>query len=147
MENEPFENISKALDVRFEPTSEIQAKREAFKHIKRDREEILANDFNHARDNIKELIETGKQAVDGIMKVAIESDSPRAYEVASLLIKTISELNKDLMVVHEKSENIQKEKVTNITNNSIYVGSTTDLQNLINKARSNQKEPDELTSE
>jgi len=147
MENEPFENISKALDVRFEPTSEIQAKREAFKYIKRDREEILANDFNHARDNIKELIETGKQAVDGIMKVAIESDSPRAYEVASLLIKTISELNKDLMVVHEKSENIQKEKVTNITNNSIYVGSTTDLQNLINKARSNQKEPDELTSE
>jgi hypothetical protein len=147
MENEPFENISKALDVRFEPTSEIQAKREAFKHIKRDREEVLANDFNHARDNIKELIETGKQAVDGIMKVAIESDSPRAYEVASLLIKTISELNKDLMVVHEKSENIQKEKVTNITNNSIYVGSTTDLQNLINKARSNQKEPDELTSE
>jgi len=135
------------LDVRFEPTSEIQAKREAFKHIKRDREEVLANDFNHARDNIKELIETGKQAVDGIMKVAIESDSPRAYEVASLLIKTISELNKDLMVVHEKSENIQKEKVTNITNNSIYVGSTTDLQNLINKARSNQKEPDELTSE
>ncbi len=131
MENEPFENISKALDVRFEPTSEIQAKREAFKHIKRDREEVLANDFNHARDNIKELIETGKQAVDGIMKVAIESDSPRAYEVASLLIKTISELNKDLMVVHEKSENIQKEKVTNITNNSIYVGSTTDLQNLI----------------
>ena len=147
MENEPFENISKALDVRFEPTSEIQAKREAFKHIKKDREEVLANDFNHARDNIKELIETGKQAVDGIMKVAIESDSPRAYEVASLLIKTISELNKDLMVVHEKSENIQKEKVTNITNNSIYVGSTTDLQNLINKARSNQKEPDELTSE
>ena len=147
MENEPFENISKALDVRFEPTSEIQAKREAFKHIKRDREEVLANDFNHARDNIKELIETGKQAVDGIMKVAIESDSPRAYEVASLLIKTISELNKDLMVVHEKSENIQKEKVTNITNNSIYVGSTTDLQNLITKARSNQQEPDELTSE
>jgi hypothetical protein len=147
MENEPFENISKALDVRFEPTSEIQAKREAFKHIKRDREEVLANDFNHARDNIKELIETGKQAVDGIMKVAIESDSPRAYEVASLLIKTISELNKDLMDVHDKSENIQKEKVTNITNNSIYVGSTTDLQNLINKARSNQKEPDELTSE
>lgn len=147
MENEPFENISKALDVRFEPTSEIQAKREAFKHIKRDREEVLANDFNHARDNIKELIETGKQAVDGIMKVAIESDSPRAYEVASLLIKTISELNKDLMVVHEKSENIQKEKVTNITNNSIYVGSTTDLQNLINKARSNKKEPDELASE
>jgi hypothetical protein len=44
------------------------------------------------------------------------------------------------MVVHEKSENIQKEKVTNITNNSIYVGSTTDLQNLINKSRSQTKE-------
>ncbi len=142
MENEPFENISKALDVAFEPSS-VEDKKEVVKKIKRDREEILSSDFQLARENIKELINTGKEAVDGIMKVAIESDSPRAYEVASLLIKTIAELNKDLMVVHEKSENIQKEKVTNITNNSIYVGSTTDLQNLINRNRSNQKDLNE----
>lgn len=78
-------------------------------------------------------------ALDGIMKVANASDSPRAYEVAALLLKTVSEMNKDLIVVHEKTENIQREKITNITNNSIYVGSTTDLQNLINKSRAQNK--------
>ena len=104
------------------------------------KEEVLEADFNSARTNMKELINNGMDALDGIMKVASASDSPRAYEVAALLLKTLSDMNKDLMVVHEKSENIQKEKVTNITNNSIYVGSTTDLQNLINKSRSQTKE-------
>ena len=78
-------------------------------------------------------------ALDGIMKVAEASDSPRAYEVTALLLKTISEMNKDLITMHEKNANIQKEKVTNITNNSIYVGSTTDLQNLINRERAQDK--------
>jgi hypothetical protein len=110
------------------------------KEIKRSKEEVLEADFNSARTNMKELINNGMDALDGIMKVASASDSPRAYEVAALLLKTLSDMNKDLMVVHEKSENIQKEKVTNITNNSIYVGSTTDLQNLINKSRSQTKE-------
>jgi hypothetical protein len=140
MQNDPFENISKALEVNFEPSSEVPEVKPIVREIKRTKEEVLSGDFNTARENIKELISSGMDAVDGIMKVAIESDSPRAYEVASLLLKTISELNKDLMIVHEKSENIQREKITNITNNSIYVGSTTDLQNLINKSRAQSKE-------
>ena len=93
-----------------------------------------------ARSNMKELLNNGMNALDGIMKVAEASDSPRAYEVAALLIKTLSDVNKDLIGMHEKNANIQKEKITNITNNSIYVGSTTDLQNLINKDRAQDKD-------
>lgn len=142
MIDEDFTKLSKALEVDFVPSAQIETVEKQVKEIKRTKEEVLNNDFNSARVNIKDLIDTGMNAVDGIMKVAIASDSPRAYEVASLLIKTVAELNKDLIVVHEKTENIQKEKVTNITNNSIYVGSTTDLQNLINKSRSQRKEID-----
>ena len=140
--NDPFENISKALDVDFIPDSKEDKKLIA-KEIKRTKEEVLNNDFDSARLNMKDLINNGMDALDGIMKVATASDSPRAYEVAALILKTVAEMNKDLMTLHEKSENIQKEKVTNITNNSIYVGSTTDLQNLINKSRA----PKELTDE
>ena len=139
MSKDPFENISKALETTFEKNPE-KKDIQIVKEIKRSKEEVLEADFNSARTNMKELINNGMDALDGIMKVASASDSPRAYEVASLLLKTLSDINKDLMVVHEKSENIQKEKVTNITNNSIYVGSTTDLQNLINKSRSQTKE-------
>jgi len=76
------------------------------------------------------------------MRVAEAGDSPRAYEVASLLLKTVTEMNKDLIDIHKKAKDAEKENVTikNTTNNSIYVGSTTDLQNLINKSRSQYKD-------
>ena len=141
MSKDPFENISKALDTTFDKAPE-KKDIQVIKEIKRSKEEVLEADFNSARTNMKELINNGMDALDGIMKVASASDSPRAYEVAALLLKTLSDMNKDLMTVHEKSENIQKEKVTNITNNPIYVGSTTELQNLINKSRSQNKQID-----
>jgi len=77
------------------------------------------------------------------LKVATEGDSPRAYEVAAQMIKTVSEANKDLIDLHKKMKEIKREDITlnqnNTTNNSIYVGSTTDLQDLINQSRSAKK--------
>jgi hypothetical protein len=135
---DPFENIAKALDVTTSQEAPLD-KAPSKKEIKRTREEVLSHDFNDARINIKELISNGMDALDGIMKVASASDSPRAYEVAALLLKTVTDMNKDLITVHEKAENIEREKNTVINNNSIYVGSTTDLQNLINQSRSQKK--------
>ena len=139
-DDNPIEKISKALDIDFEPSKMEGDIKEAKKEIKKIKAEKLDIDFSVARGNVKELISNGMEALDGIMKVATASDSPRAYEVAALLLKTISDMNKDLIVLHEKTESIQKEKITNITNNSIYVGSTTDLQNLINKERAQRKD-------
>jgi len=115
--------------------------------LKRERREQLLNtDFDSARDGIKELIGTGMDAVDGIMRVATAGDSPRAYEVAATLLKTLSEMNKDLLDLHTKANEADKDKVSikNTTNNSIYVGSTTDLQNLLNKSRSQFKSGENL---
>ena len=138
-DEEPIEKISKALDVSFTPTEAENTNKEIKKQAKEVKARKLDVDFAAARSNMKELISNGMNALDGIMKVAEASDSPRAYEVTALLLKTISEMNKDLIGIHEKNANIQKEKVTNITNNSIYVGSTTDLQNLINRERAQDK--------
>jgi hypothetical protein len=139
-DEEPIEKISKALDVSFTPTEAENTNKEIKKQAKEVKARKLDVDFAAARTNMKELISNGMNALDGIMKVAEASDSPRAYEVTALLLKTISEMNKDLIGIHEKNANIQKEKVTNITNNSIYVGSTTDLQNLINRERAQDKQ-------
>jgi hypothetical protein len=139
--DDPIDNISKALDISFEKITDdvASASTEIKAEAKKIKAEHLDIDFSHARGNMKELISNGMNALDGIMRVAEASDSPRAYEVAALLLKTMSDINKDLIGIHEKNANIQKEKVTNITNNSIYVGSTTDLQNIINKERSQNK--------
>lgn len=134
------EKISEALNVEYEPSvKEITLDKKDIQRIKREkRENSLHTDFESARQNINDMIHTGMEAVDGIMKVAIAGDSPRAYEVASLLLKTISDMNKDLIDIHKKANDADREKITNIntTNNSIYVGSTTDLQNILNKSRS-----------
>jgi hypothetical protein len=55
-------------------------------------------------------------------------------------------MNKDLLDLHTKANEADKDKVSikNTTNNSIYVGSTTDLQNLLNKSRSQFKSGENL---
>ena len=83
----------------------------------------------------------GKEAIDGILKVATEGDSPRAYEVVAQLLKTVSEINKDIMDLHKQVKEINKEEhvYNQNTTNAIYVGSTSDLQDIINPERSRAK--------
>jgi len=132
------EKISTALNVLFEkePCSNI-----IVPDVTTEKNETLRGDFVSARKNIHSLIITGMDAMEGIVKVATESDSPRAYEVLTNMMKTLSEMNKDLIDIHDKLNSAETKKVTvkNTTNNSIYVGSTSDLQNLINKERSPMK--------
>jgi len=57
----------------------------------------VETDTNFARSNIKDLIAKGNFAVDEILQVAKHSEHPRAYEVAGALIKSMADLNKDLL--------------------------------------------------
>lgn len=88
-------------------------------------------DYEFARKNLRELIGNGTEGLKGIMKVATESDSPRAYEVLANTIKTLAEINVNLMDVSAKFAETNKVTVKNNTNNSIFVGTTKDLQKLL----------------
>ena len=103
-------------------------------------------DYQMVRDNLKHIIETSGVAIDGILNVASEGESPRAYEVVSQLIKTTLEANESLVDLHKKIKDIEKvdeskdKEQANVTNNSIYVGSTTELLDMI---RDNKSEDDD----
>ena len=89
-------------------------------------------DYQMVRDNLKGIIETSSIAIDGILNVASEGESPRAYEVVSQLIKTATDANKDLISLHKQIKDIEKaddkkEEKTQVTNNALYVGSTKEL--------------------
>ncbi len=137
------EKISEALNTEFKPNQS----KELSKSIPPNAKEIEVKaddsekDYWLVRKNMKELIKQGEDAIDGIIKVATEGDAPRAYEVAAQMIKTVAEVNKDLMDLHKKVKEINKEEinVNNTTNQSIYVGSTSELQDLINQERSRTK--------
>jgi hypothetical protein len=101
----------------------------------------IDSDFEYARQNLKELIEKGKDSLENAISLAESLDSPRGFEVVSNFAKQLAEMNKDLIDLHQQKKNIQKEEITvnNKTTNAIYVGSTSDLQDIVNQSRSRKK--------
>jgi hypothetical protein len=98
-------------------------------------------DYALVQDNFKQLMSTGNVALESALKVATESDSPRAFEVVAILLKTMADLNNNVLDVHKKAKDTTNSKVEiKQTNNSVFVGSTKDLQNILNKERSTDKE-------
>ena len=47
----------------------------------------IQKDYEYTRANLYSLIEKGQETLNGIMELAGESASPRAYEVAGQIIK------------------------------------------------------------
>ena len=96
-------------------------------------------DYEYARENLKLFIEQGKVAMENIIFLAKEGESPRAYEVVGQLIKTLSDTNKDLLDLGKKVKDLKSKKddttqqpSQHITN-ALFVGSTAELQKLIGK--------------
>ena len=76
------------------------------------------------------MIEKGQESLDGIMELAQESDSPRAYEVAGQIIKSVADTTDKLMDLQKKMKELNKEEDSgpkSVTNNALFVGSTAEL--------------------
>lgn len=91
----------------------------------------IEDDYLVARKKLNDLIGKSQQALDGMLNVALASDSPRAYEVVGQLIKTTGDAAKDLLDLQAKKKRLREEepKKQNIDtqNNIIFSGSTSDL--------------------
>ena len=96
-------------------------------------EDVNEDDFKYSRENLYHIIERGQDALSGILQVAQETDHPRAYEVAGQLLKTNAENTEKLVNLQTTKKKLketdQPQRVTN--NNSLFVGSTQELQQLI----------------
>lgn len=97
------------------------------------------HDFKYARKNIKDLLKRGENAVDGLLKVAEESEHPRAYEVAANFIKTLSDMNKDLLDIQKKrkelSGDIQSNTQKTVIDKAVFIGSTQELIKMIKNTK------------
>ena len=92
----------------------------------------VMDDYHYARENLKNIIDSAQQSIDDLSSIASTSESPRAYEVLSDLMKTIVNANKDLLELQRKVKQLKDdgEKPSNVTN-ALFVGSTAELQKLI----------------
>ena len=94
----------------------------------------VSKDYDYTRGNLYSLIEKGQEAINGIMEVAGETASPRAYEVAGQLIKSVADTTDKLADLHKKVKEIEEDnpKTQNtVTNNALFVGSTSELSKML----------------
>ena len=137
IEDETFDDIDDSLDI--DRGAEImkaptnKPTKTSPKNIKSGKEDIT-KDYEYSRAQLYSLVEKGQEAVDGALDVAQQSDSARAYEVAGQLIKHVADTADKLMDLQKKVKEIDEVKdknTTNVTNNSLFVGSTSDLQKML----------------
>jgi hypothetical protein len=102
----------------------------------------IRKDYEYARGNMYSIIEKGQEALNGILELAQETESPRAYEVVGQLIKNVSDSTEKLIELQKKLKDLEEIKTssgpTSVTN-ALFVGSTTELSKLL-KGRLNNTE-------
>ena len=138
MEN--YESIDKALNIS-EPDV-VPIKKESPKEDDRGKINEIEKDYEYTRANLYSIREKGQEAINGIMEVAGESASPRAYEVAGQLIKSVADTTDKLMDLQKKIKDVNEDspKTNNVTNNALFVGSTSELSKMLKKGFLNNKE-------
>lgn len=140
MKDNKFDEINEALDTSIESSiTEIQ--KDAVPIPKQETDDVT-KDYEYTRGNLYSLIEKGQEALNGIMELAAESDSPRAYEVAGQILKSVGDNTDKLLDLQKKLKQLEEDSGKpsgNVTNNAVFVGSTTELQKLLKKGLLNNK--------
>jgi len=102
----------------------------------------IKKDYEYTRGNLYSIIEKGQEAINNILELAQESDTPRAYEVAGQLIKSVSDATDKLMDLQKKLKDLETDdapKGPTTVNNALFVGSTAELQKLLKQGLSNRE--------
>ena len=130
-------NIESNIEVSNTPEGGCLKRQDALKNVTDD----VDKDYEYTRSNLYSLIEKGQESLNGIMELAGESASPRAYEVAGQIIKSVADTTDKLMELQKKVKEIDEDKgkPTQVTNNAVFVGSTSDLSKMLKDGLLNDK--------
>ena len=125
------ENMESILDIEVSDTPEggCTTRKDQLKDATEDREK----DYEYTRGQLYTLIDQGGEAVRGALEVAQESGHPRAFEVATNAMKQVADMTDKLADLHKKMKDLDEEKKgpSKVTNNAMFVGSTSELQKML----------------
>ena len=126
-------NVSDGLDKVLNIDSEYEVIEPKSVEVNENQE--IDSDYKYARENLYGVIEKGTDALDTLIELAKASEHPRAFEVVSQLTKTLVDANKDLLDIQKKVKDLKKsekeDQPKNVTN-ALFIGSTAELQKLVN---------------
>lgn len=136
-----YEDIDKALSIE---SSIVEVERSVEKiDIVSSKPDDIRKDYEYTRANLYSLIEKGQEAINGIMELAGEGGSPRAYEVAGQLIKSVADTTDKLIDLQKKLKDVEEDTVkspSSVTNNALFVGSTSELSKILKQGFLNSKD-------
>lgn len=138
MEEEDKDPIGKTLDL-----APLAYEKQVDDLIAKAHDDSARNDFESARANLYEVIQTGQEAIDKLSEIAGQSQHPRAFEVLAKLMDTVVNTNKELLELQSKIREIDakdspiSEKAQTIHNN-LFVGSTAELQKVLKDMKNNE---------
>lgn len=129
------ESLSKIFDIEF---TEVPATVQPLvpTTVVVDTSDKIETDYDKSRANLHSLLLSGQAALEHALSVAKQSEHPRAFEVVGNLIKQLADVNQQLMDIHSQKKKLEepgKAAKANVTNNSIFVGSTAELNKMIKK--------------
>jgi len=93
----------------------------------------LHDAYQQTKDNLQELIDNGKDAMEELRQIAAAGQHPRAFEVYATLLKNVVDANKELLAVQKQMRTMDgkpKDGDTKI-DKAIFVGSTAELNKLL----------------
>jgi hypothetical protein len=136
-----YEDIDKALNIE---SSIVEVEKSVEKiDIVPSKPDDIRKDYEYTRANLYSLIEKGQEAINGIMELAGEGGSPRAYEVAGQLIKSVADTTDKLIDLQKKLKDVEEDTVkspNSVTNNALFVGSTSELSKILKQGFLNSKD-------
>jgi len=139
--NDTFNTEDDVVDVEVSSTPEAGCIRR--KDTLTDITDDADKDYKYARAQLYSLIEKGQETLNGVMELAGESASPRAYEVAGQVLKSTADITDKLADLQKKMKDLDEDKPkgpSSVTNNAVFVGSTTELQKMLKQEILNTKD-------
>ncbi len=125
-----FKELNDTFDI--EVQSEVISSAIEPKKEERIEKTDIKKDYEYSRATLTSLVDKGQEAIDSILELARETDSPRAYEVVGQLIKTVTDSAEKLMDIQKKLKDLEQEKTANtVTNNALFVGTTNEVLTLL----------------
>jgi hypothetical protein len=138
-----YDNLDKELNIESSIVEVEKNSAEIEKPLLALKNNDIQKDYEYTRANLYSLIEKGQEAINGIMELAGEGGSPRAYEVAGQLIKNVADTTDKLIDLQKKLKEVEEDSpktTNNVTNNALFVGSTAELSKLLKQGFLNNNE-------
>jgi len=110
--------------------------------------EVADSDFKYARDKLIQLLEDSADVLEHARSIADETGEPKAVDTYAGMLRSVAKITKDLVELSRtrkaiktspnssSSGNRQEPHALNQINNSIYLGSTSELSKFLEEIQS-----------